>query len=40
MTNLGCQLGYTWNQLKPKQLATPVRDFLEVEPTLHLSHTF
>lgn len=29
MANLGCQLDYVWHQLKPKQLGTPVRDFLD-----------
>lgn len=26
--HLNCQLGYTWNQLAPKMLGTPVRVFL------------
>lgn len=29
MANLSCQTDYIWNQLKPKQLVTPVGDFLE-----------
>ena len=29
MTNLGCQLTYIWNQLKPKRPGTLVRDFLK-----------
>jgi hypothetical protein len=28
MTNLGCQLDYIWNQLKPKLLDTPRHSFL------------
>lgn len=26
--NLDCQLSYIWNQLRPKQLSMPVKDFL------------
>lgn len=29
MYNPSCQLYYIWNQLKPKQLSIPVRDFLK-----------
>lgn len=29
MTNLGCHLDYILNQLKPKQLGEPVREFLD-----------
>lgn len=29
IANPGCQLDYSWNQLKPKLLGTPVRDFLD-----------
>ena len=30
MANLGCQVDYIWNQLNPKQLSTPVRDFFSL----------
>ena len=26
--SLGCQPSYSWGQLKPKQLGTPVKDFV------------
>lgn len=29
MANLTCQLDHMWNQLKPKHLGTPVKDFLD-----------
>lgn len=45
MATLGCQLDYFWNQLKPKQLATPMRDFPDSiiwdgETHLNLGHTY
>lgn len=27
--NLGCQLDYVWNQLKPQRLGMSVKDFLD-----------